>query len=102
MKIYKTDDRELIVPSFRVEEMEQGTGKFVFEILEGPHQSRKFALENIHVSETDESLLEYNLLTEDGVDQESLKLVVDDIIISILLEQIERAKAEQNEDKTTE
>ena len=102
MKIYKTDNRELIVPSFRVEESAPGSSKFIFEILEGPHQSRKFCIEDMHMSSVDESLLEYNLLTEDDVDQESLKPVVDDIIISILLEQIERAKKNPNEDKTTE
>lgn len=71
----------------------------VFEIKEGEHTGAQFSMYDMQFDEQDECLLHYQLDVSDNTTVDKIKSIVDNFILSILYDQIERIK---NENKTAE
>ena len=71
----------------------------VFEIKEGEHAGAQFTLSDMQFDAEDECLLHYSLDTSDNTTVDKIKPIVDNFILSIILDQVERIK---NENKTAE
>lgn len=71
----------------------------VFEIKEGEHTGAQFTLSDMQFDEQDEGLLHYSLDVSENTTVDKIKTVVDNFILSIIFDQVERIK---NENQTTE
>lgn len=70
----------------------------VMQILDGPFAGVWFTLSDMVMDDVDAGLMHYNLEVA-GATVDEIKPVVDNFIISLMYEQLERLK---NEDQTTE
>lgn len=71
----------------------------VFEIREGEFAGTWFKLSNLRIDNKDDSLLWYDLEASGDTTVDQIKPIVDNFILSILVEQIQRTK---NENQTAE
>lgn len=69
----------------------------VMQILEGPYAGVWFTLSDMQMDEVDECVMHYNVEVA-GATVDEIKPIIDNFIISLLYDRIERLK---NEDKTT-
>lgn len=97
MKQFTVGDKTYEVPAITVVTDDQGKSP-VFEISEGEYSGVKFSIDDIHMDDKDESLMWYDLNVGDTFDPPradinlKIKPIVDDFIIMVLHEQIEREK----------
>jgi hypothetical protein len=68
----------------------------VMQILEGPYAGVWFTLSDMQMDEKDECVMHYNVEVA-GATVDEIKPIIDNFIISLLYDRIERLK---NEDKT--
>lgn len=95
MKHFNIGDKSYSVPDITVT---GDSNNPVFEISEGDHKGVQFRIHDIRVDDEDAAVLWYELDTSAEMIVGQIKPIVDDFIIQIIYEQIERS----NEDKTTE
>lgn len=94
MKQFTIEDHTYEVVDFLAEEIH---GTPTFTILEGEFAGKMFILSNMHMDETDEGLMHYNIDAHEDVDVDLIQPLVDNIILYILYEQLERVKNEDSE-----
>lgn len=101
MKTFISEGKEITVPDYMVVSAEP----MILQITEGEHAGIVFQISNIRMDDADEGLMWYDLDITDaagnntGLPVDSIKETVDNYILMMLYEQIERAK---NESKTIE
>lgn len=61
--------------------------KTAFRIIEGDYAGKVFGVENMKISDTDDTLLVYDLLTEAPEDVDLLKKIVDNFLVIVLYNQ---------------
>jgi hypothetical protein len=93
MKTFMSEGREIQLPDIGVVSSESAPR---FEIKEGDFKGIQFTITNIRMDDKDEALMWYDLNTATEGDQEKIKPIVDDFILSILYEQIERPENEND------
>lgn len=79
------EDRSIDVPKIEI------VGDTVLKIEEGPFAGVWFTLSDMQMDDTDECLMHYNVECA-GATVDEIKPIVDNFILSLLLDQIERAK----------
>lgn len=76
---------------------EDSTESYWFTILEGEFKDVQFKLSNLHLNEAgedeDESMLKYSLDVSENVDLTKLEPVVNNIILSLIYQHIERLES---------
>ena len=92
MKTFICEGKEVTIPD--ISHVQNDDGSLMFEIQEGDHKGIIFALDNMRIDENDESLMWYDLKTEKEEQVLQIKETVDNFILSILHEQIQRSKDE--------
>lgn len=97
MKTVVIDQQEYTVPDIKFRLDQDQSPKF--EIIEGELAGKWFSIENFRMDDEDETLLWYDLLTEDEKDVEILKPVVDNYIVIVLHEEMKRQQLNENDTK---
>jgi hypothetical protein len=101
MKTFISEGKEITVPDYTVVSVEP----MLLQITEGDHAGIVFRISNIRMDDADEGLMWYDLDITDaagnntGLPVDNIKETVDNYILMMLYEQIERSK---NENPTTE
>lgn len=72
----------------------------VMQILDGPFAGVWFTLSDMVMDDVDEGLMHYNLEVA-GATVDEIKPVVDNFIISLMYEQLERLKNESKKDEAS-
>jgi len=90
MRKFVVGDVEYECPDIGVVE---GSVDPIFEILEGDQKGVKFTFTNMHMDEKDGSLMWYDLSTQ-SKDVDKIKPIVDNFILQIMYDQIERIENE--------
>lgn len=96
MKTFFSDDKEITIPDIGVVTVDGGTR---LRIEEGECEGIEFALSNIRMDDNDDTLMWYDLDTFPSGHIDNIKPIVDNFILSLLIEKIERQK---NEDSTAQ
>ena len=100
MKIFQSEGKDIAIPDIEVVPGSHDPHKFL--IKEGEFAGIEFTMTNMHMDEKDEALLWYDLdVTKGEVAVDKIKPVVDNYILSILYDQIERMKNETDSPSTT-
>lgn len=97
MKTFMIEGKEVTVPDVIVVDTNYPP---VFEIIEGDFIGIQFKLDEMRMDDKEENVLMYDLfssLEENDSRFDSLKVIVDNFIMSILVEQTERIKNEASE-----
>lgn len=93
MKTFTIESQEIIIPDIKVVR----TDPLVFQIMEGECEGIQFILENMKMDDEDVSLMWYDLNTIVESDVVKIKPIVDNFVISILHDQIERSQNENDQ-----
>lgn len=102
MKTFKIEDITYSVPEYKVREIkdQDGEAQYWIELQEGKFDGIALRFDDIKMCETDASLLEYNLFTSETVeDMESLREITNNIMLSILNEQLLKAKEQSTSEQ---
>lgn len=94
MKTVVIDQQEYTVPDIKFRLDQDQLPKF--EIIEGELAGKWFSIENFRMDGEDETLLCYDLSTEDEKDVEIVKPVVDNYIVIMLYEEMKRSANHEN------
>jgi len=98
MKTFIIEGKEITVPQIDVTHLvTEDQVDYTFTIMEGDHQGIQFRMTNMRIDDNDTSLMWYDLETAQPEDVDKIKPIVDNFILMILHEQIERDKNGQNE-----
>lgn len=96
MRLFTLAGVDYEVPDIEfVEEQDNNT---VLEIVEGEFKDTQFYMTNMRMDEEDGGLMWYDLHTTDNVDNDKLKVVVDNFILSMLYDRVKFLESE-NENK---
>lgn len=96
MKTFISEGKEITVPDYTVVSVDP----MLLQITEGDHAGIVFRISNIRMDDADEGLMWYDLDITDavgnntGLPVDNIKETVDNYILMMLHEQIERAKNE--------
>ena len=96
MKTFRAGDTEVTIPSIGATLVD---GNVRLRIEEGDHAGIEFEISNARMDEEDDSLLWYDLNTFPDGQVDLIKPIVDNFLLSILINQIEK---DSNENPTTE
>lgn len=86
-------DEEYIIPDIKAVRHDP----VVFQIMEGECEGIQFILENMKIDDQDDSLMLYDLSTIVKSDVDLIKSIVDNFIVGILHDQIERSRNENDQ-----
>ncbi len=89
MKTFFSEGREITIPDIGSITADGGTR---FRIEEGEYEGIEFAISNIHMDDNDETLMWYDLDTFPSGHLDNIKPIVDNFILSLLIDRIERLK----------
>lgn len=96
MKTFYSDGVEITIPDIGATTVD---GRVRLRIEEGDYEGIEFEISNIRMDDKDETLMWYDLDTFPDGHLDNIKPIVDNFILSVMIDKIERLK---NEDPTTE
>jgi hypothetical protein len=93
MRTFTIESQEITIPDIKAVR----TDPLVFQIMEGECGGIQFILENMKMDDEDVSIMHYDLNTIVETDVDKIKPIVDNFIVSIFHDQIERSRNENDQ-----